>query len=220
MDCAAARFINGFAYLVRADVIKNIFIAQGFFTYLYAMSIVFFLYVFGYLLRSKRRKELKRKQRKANKMRAAAAAAAAAASAAAQHQPSVVDLQESQVNGGSTCVQMEDDAAMVVTAKPSRFISSFKNSRRRISRTDSGQQHQQLNWTPSSLSLNVVDESAVSYAMSGANVLARAPSTAGGGVKHRKMKVSDNEHSHGSFFLRAGAVGKFPIFFLFKLLTF
>ena len=28
--------------------------------------------------------------------------------------------------------------------------------------------------------------------------------------KSKKMKVSESEHSHGSFFLRAGAVGRYP----------
>lgn len=169
------------------------------------MSILFFLYVFGYLLRSKRRKELKRRQRKMSKWRAAAAATLGTAKS-------------------DTAVAVEDEG--VVTATPNRFLSSLKNSsRRRISATQINNnnnespepQHKPLQWTPSSVSLNVVDESTISYAMSSANVI--APSGGNGsssnairrgnapGSKYRKMKVSDNEHSHGSFFLRAGAVG-------------
>ena len=55
-----------------------------------------------------------------------------------------------------------------------------------------------------------MDESpsdAVSYAMNSDNVIAN--STISGRSKIKKMKVSDNEHSHGSFFLRAGAVGPY-----------
>ncbi len=148
----------------------------------------------------------------------------ARAAAVAQQQ----QLQKSaDAASASTSVVMDlDDDGVVVTpsAHNNRFISSFKNSfsRRRVSRDLSGtatpSDHKGLQWTPSSLTLNVVDESAVSYAMSGANIIRGGRSVTmnrhptGGVIKNRKMKVSDNEHSHGSFFLRAGAVGEINIF--------
>ena len=55
----------------------------------------------------------------------------------------------------------------------------------------------------SSVTFNLNDgpqDDAVSYSMSGRRMR-----------KFKKMKVSDNDHSHGSFFLRAGAVGQYKL---------
>lgn len=194
---------------------------KGFFTYLYTMSILFFLYVFGYLLRSKRRKELKKRQKNLNKWRTANRAAAAPARSA------------------SVSVGIGDNDDGETRSASRRFINSIRNYRRRFSgqvdesavTTDEPSppqpNHQQqpdnsqalLTWTPSSssLSLNLGDgdsisASAVSFAMNGANVIDRSGTGRSDSVKStgksKKMKVTDNEHSHGSFFLRAGAVGE------------
>lgn len=191
---------------------------QGVFTYLYGMSIVFFLYVFGYLLRSRRRKELKRRQRKISRWRTLP--------------PSKSEDGLSSSPNGSISVRVDADSEAPSTPTPSinRLLNSSIHGQRRRSIASStsssdlsnytplppsplvtgGSQssngHRGLQWTPSSLSFNLVEESsseAVSYAMNSANVVV----SSSGRVK--KMKVSDNEHSHGSFFLRAGAVGNF-----------
>lgn len=207
------------------------------------MSILFFLYVFGYLLRSKRRREEKRRLRKLNKWRAANMAANS-------NRPSPSSEQEngSVVNdGNSSCrsrsasvVCLENETVGSAPSPLNRFVNSIKSQRRRFSRTDlslsSGssvgdlnsdsksvvsqnpshhsqlQQHRSLQWTPSSVGFSLGDDSlpseAVSYAMNSDNVIgSNARAIPSPRIKTKKMKVSDNEHSHGSFFLRAGAVG-------------
>lgn len=195
------------------------FLLQGFFTYLYGMSILFFLYVFGYLLRSKRRKELKRRQRKISRWRTLP--------------PSKNEDGLSSSPSGSISVRMDGDGdpptAPATPAPLNRILNSSIHGQRRRSiatsaslndlsnyaplppsplvtgGSQSSNGHRGLQWTPSALSLNLVEETssdAVSYAMNSANVVVSS-----GSGKVKKMKVSDNEHSHGSFFLRAGAVG-------------
>ena len=177
---------------------------QGFFAYLYTVSILFFLYVFGYLLRSKRRREEKRRLRKLNK-------------------PPIVTApkQESVIKDGlrsrSTSVVCLENELGSNRSPLNRFVSSIRNQERRrlslaLPGTDASPppHHPPLQWSPSSVSFSLMDESpsdAVSYAMNSDNVI--ASSTNSGRSKIKKMKVSDNDHSHGSFFLRAGAVGPY-----------
>ena len=52
-----------------------------------------------------------------------------------------------------------------------------------------------LHRSVSSFGLSLAEESSVNSDQTGT-------------TKYKKMKVSGNEHSHGSFFLRAGAVGQ------------
>lgn len=109
---------------------------QVFFTYLYSVAIIFFLYIFGYLLRRKKMRKQKRKNRQRRKNQA------------------VVTPKET--NGDPTAAG--PDVALVV--EDSKAIDS--------------------NQSPESL-------------------------------KQKKIKVSESQHSHVSFFLRAGAVGQYLI---------
>ncbi len=94
-------------------------------------------------------------------------------------------------------------------------ISNTDGQRRRFSRTNSevkgelskSSQEKGLQWTTSSVKFNLAEETStpseiVSYSLmdEGKGATKR--------VKTKKMKVSDNDHSHGSFFLRVGAVGQ------------
>ncbi|KAI9561301.1 hypothetical protein GHT06_012257 [Daphnia sinensis] len=218
---------------------------EGFFTYLYTVSILFFLYVFGYLLRSKRRKEEKRRLRKLSKLRRAQMATNASS---AEHEK---DRQGSYRSNRSASIAMETEA-IASTSTLNRFITGIRSQRRRFSRTGDGVSNlaleignetsnslgnhdsfkspnlpgpsKNLQWTPSSVGFNLVDESPseiVSYAMNSDNVVIANSETGRNSIHHhhsgssmngtssgkiKKLKVSDNEHSHGSFFLRAGAV--------------
>lgn len=203
---------------------------------MYTVSIIFFLYVFGYLLRSKKRIQEKKRLRKLSRM---------------QRGTSVMSLSASTVNNDDqtdmssgtfkfrhpSSLSLENEMMAPSSGHPSslnRFMDSIRGSqgpqghqRRRFSRTDSNTsttvisqnpQHpnKQFQWTPSSVSFSLVDESptssesAIAYAMNADSIIGDQQ-TGNHGNQHnkiKKMKVSDNEHSHGSFFLRAGAVGK------------
>lgn len=142
---------------------------QGFFTYLYATSIVFFLYVFGYLLRSKRHKERKNKLRKVFQQQK-------------KHEASV----------DSVCVGVENEQATV--GATGKSCEASPNLQRRCSR-DAGSAN--ITWNPSGL--DGPKKNTVTHTTSSSSILSS---------KSKKMKVSENEHSHGSLFLRAGAVSK------------
>jgi Otopetrin len=208
------------------------------------VSILFFLYVFGYLLRSKRRREQKKRLRKLNKLRRTQVSGGSSGHSQSSHHDHEKDvgLNGSYRSSRSASVAVETEA-MASTSTLNRFITGIRSQRRRFSRagpdgvnnlaleiaTDGsesaskaghrppGSSSKNLQWTPSSVGFNLVDESPseiVSYAMNSDNVVipsgeitGRGHGGGGGGnSKIKKLKVSDNEHSHGSFFLRAGAV--------------
>lgn len=253
------------------------------------MSIVFFLYVFGYLLRSKQRKEKKKRQKKIAKWQRRADNAAGGGGHYRPRSTTNFNLNERTC---SVDIDQDGDAPSSSSSSSPSFAtifkSSFKNSftssgssssRRRISRCQSQSTHDPsagtdhvdgiadqiqpmthqlhqststtnsnsnvttpkspgggglLQWTPSSLSFNMTtveegremaatgmmnhDQSIISYNSSTHQqyqpMRGRAASGGGGSKSPRKLKVSDNEHSHGSFFLRAGAVGNFTFFSL------
>ncbi len=131
----------------------------------------------------------------------------------------------SQVNHNAS-ISMENEYA---EASVGRFVVSNSDSqRRRFSRTDLAAEikgepfksvsenplpskKKSLQWTPS-VKYNSIEDSPASDAMSYSVSMTsdRNNVTASSRInKSKKMKVSDNEHSHGSFFLRAGAVGQF-----------
>jgi hypothetical protein len=201
------------------------------------VSILFFLYVFGYLLRTKRRKEEKKRLRKLNKLRRTQMSAG---SSSVDHEKDIGNSSSYRTNR-SASIAMETEA-MASTSTLNRFITGIRSQRRRFSRaaaapidginnlaleidnesSKSPPPHhnlpgssKNLQWTPSSVGFNLVDESPseiVSYAMNSDNVVipncetGRVTNHSSGSNKIKKLKVSDNEHSHGSFFLRAGAV--------------
>ena len=206
---------------------------------MYAVSILFFLYVFGYLLRTKRRKEEKKRLRKLNKLRRTQMSAG---SSSVDHEKDIGN--SSYRTNRSASIAMETEA-MASTSTLNRFITGIRSQRRRFSRAAAGPMDginnlaleidsnesskspppphhhhlpgssKNLQWTPSSVGFNLVDESPseiVSYAMNSDNVVipncetGHVTNHSGSGNKIKKLKVSDNEHSHGSFFLRAGAV--------------
>lgn len=157
------------------------------------------------------------------------------------------DIQDSSYRSSrSASIAMETEAMAANTTSLNRFITGIRSQRRRFSRTGDGVNNlaleignensnlsnhesfkspnlpgpsKHLQWTPSTVGFNLVDESPseiVSYAMNSDNVVIANSETGrnsshhhGGGSsssKIKKLKVSNNEHSHGSFFLRAGAV--------------
>lgn len=169
-------------------------------------------------------------------------------SSSAEHEK---DLQGSYRSSRSASIAMETEA-IASTSTLNRFITGIRSQRRRFSRTGDGVNNlaleignensnslsnhesfkspnlpgpsKNLQWTPSTVGFNLVDESPseiVSYAMNSDNVVIASSETGRSGIHHhhsgssmngtssskiKKLKVSDNEHSHGSFFLRAGAV--------------
>ena len=146
---------------------------QGFFTYLYAVSILFFLYVFGYLLRHKRRKALKDKQRKISRWRRQRGIAASSAT---------IDIDTVKVGMDTTG-------------------------------TDDIVAPNDVMWTPAAFDSQSLDDGRHKNNVSFNRGTRSHPLTVDPmRRKTKKMKVSENEHSHGSFFLRAGAVGR--IFFI------
>jgi hypothetical protein len=219
---------------------------------MYSVSILFFLYVFGYLLRSKRRREQKKRLRKLNKLRRTqmSSGGGPGPSGHQDHETDIGISGSSYRSNRSASVAMESET-MASTSTLNRFITGIRSQRRRFSRagpdgvnnlaleigTDGGgiespssskpaghhhhpsssgsgsSSSKNLQWTPSSVGFNLVDESPseiVSYAMNSDNVVIPSGEITGtrthGGGKIKKLKVSNNEHSHGSFFLRAGAV--------------
>lgn len=136
------------------------------------------------------------------------------------------EMETASYRSRNASISMENE---VVTAPSAlnRFIDSIRGQRRRFSRTDSASEiddaslakvsqnphpNKAFQWMPSAVSFSLVDESpssdAISYAMNSSNVISN-PGSNGAHRKGKKLKVSDNEHSHGSFFLRVGAVGKY-----------
>lgn len=153
---------------------------------MYTVSIGFFLYVFGYLLRTQRRREQKKKLRHQKKR------AGNDKSQEPQPRPPLAK---------SVSVAIENEMA----SEAFRHQWPFQ---RRASREAAMIAWSPLNHSASASTSSItVEESAVSYAMDGSNVIA---------PKCKKMKVSGNEHSHGSFFLRAGAVGSFALYYHFS----
>ena len=187
---------------------------QVYFAYLYLGSIVFFVYVFGYLLKSKKKKEEKKRLRRLSRSRRI--------SSMTSYESSEDYSDETQVSRNAS-VSMENEYA----ASPvGRFIvTNTEGQRRRFSRTDSqikegssksySQNQNSLQekeqWASSSVKFNVADKTpcekqdVVSYSLMNQRNDANSATS---GRKSKKMKVSDNEHSHGSFFLRVGAVGR------------
>jgi hypothetical protein len=172
----------------------------------------------------------------------------ASGSSSAEHEK---DVQGSYRSSASIAMETE---AIASTSTLNRFITGIRSQRRRFSRTGDGVNNlaleignengsnlgnhesfkspnlpgpsKNLQWTPSTVGFNLVDESPseiVSYAMNSDNVVIASSETGRNSIHHhhhnsgssvngtssgkiKKLKVSDNEHSHGSFFLRAGAV--------------
>lgn len=106
-----------------------------------------------------------------------------------------------------------------------RFFNHFSGERRRFSRTDpvelddsskgvsqnphpSRKSSNTKQWMPQNFSLGGGDSpnEIVSYSTMNSNSDVTNKSGVVNGRKARKTKVSDSEHSHGSLFLRAGAV--------------
>ena len=183
---------------------------QVYFAYLYFFSILFFLYVFGYLLRSKRKREEKKRLRKLSKARRIS-------NMTSYHSSEDSDGYKRQsTNEMNASISMENEYADV-----SHFATSNADSRlRKISKADLAdgikegpisEKHvhptpkKSLQWAPS-VKLNSVDELPIPTHMDGGNI-----SITSSRKSCKKMKVSDNEHSHGSFFLRVGAVGRLTI---------
>ncbi len=191
------------------------------------MSILFFLYVFGYLLRSKRKKKEKRRLRKLSKWR----------------ESNMANNQSSEDESGSynrvshnASISLENEVSMSPSKTSfNRFINSINGYRRRFSRSDSAtdmreessrsvsqnplpQHNKNLEWTANSAAnFNTVDESPSEASHQSHTFTLKSDDNVTGtgdvsnGRKTKKMKVSDNEHSHGSFFLRVGAVGQYLI---------
>ena len=187
---------------------------QVYFAYLYLGSIVFFVYVFGYLLKSKKKKEEKKRLRRLSRSRRI--------SSMTSYESSEDYSDETQVSRNAS-VSMENEYA---TSPVGRFIvTNTEGQRRRFSRTDSqikegssksySQNQNSLQekeqWASSSVKFNVADKTpcekqdVVSYSLMNQRNDANSATS---GRKSKKTKVSDNEHSHGSFFLRVGAVGR------------
>lgn len=199
---------------------------QVFFAFLYTMSILFFLYVFGYLLRSKRKKKEKKRLRKLSKWR----------------ESNMANNQSSEDESGcynrvshNASISLENEVSMSPSKTSfNRFISSINGYRRRFSRSNSAtdvreessrsvsqnplpQHNKNLEWTANSApnNFNTVDESPSETSHQSRSFTLKSDDNVTGtgdvsnGRKTKKMKVSDNEHSHGSFFLRVGAVGQY-----------
>ncbi|XP_057371829.1 uncharacterized protein LOC130692779 [Daphnia carinata] len=196
---------------------------ETFFAFLYTVSIVFFLYVFGYLLRSKRRREEKKRLRKLSRWRESNMA-----------NPTTTTEDETSdydaVRNPDSSISVENEIVSAPTPLR-RFFNQFSaersGERRRFSRTDpvdmddsskgvsqnphpsSRKSSATKQWMPQNFGLSVGDSpnEIVSYSTMNSNSdIVTNTSGAANGRKARKTKVSDNEHSHGSLFLRAGAV--------------
>ncbi len=118
---------------------------------------------------------------------------------------------------------MENEAFNTELSVGRFIVSNADGQRRRFSRTDSevkgdlskSSQEKGLDGTSSAVKFNLTDNTQseiVSYSL-----MDDEGNEATKQVKTKKLKVSDNDHSHGSFFLRVGAVGRFDVV-LFNLL--
>ena len=187
------------------------------------MSILFFLYVFGYLLRTKRKRKEKR-LRKLSKWRE---------SNMTNNHPTSEEESGShdRISHKNASVSVENETVNMspTREKSNPFVTNAAGHRRRFSRSDFIQeesskyanqkphpQHSKINQWPSNSSVNYihsVDESPSDASKSRTFSASRSDVTRAGpnGPKIAKMKVSDNEHSHGSFFLRVGAVGQWVV---------
>lgn len=182
---------------------------------MYSISILFFLYVFGYLLQSKRKREEKKRLRKLSKSRRLSSLS---------NQYSEVGQHNSVSPNAS--ISVENEASTTELSVGRFIVSNTDGQRRRFSRTDSevkaddiskSMQAKGLEWTPSAVTFNLTNNTPseiVSYSL-----MDDEGNEAAKQVKTKKLKVSDNDHSHGSFFLRVGAVGRFDIV-LFNLQKF
>lgn len=201
---------------------------ESFFAFLYAVSIVFFLYVFGYLLRSKRRREERKRLRKLSRWRESNMAnptnTTTADDETSDYDSVQVDSRGAAMSGSAMSVENE-----IVSAPPShlrRFFNNFSGERRRFSRSDPAETEDKggvsqnplpasrktsasRQWTMSQ-NFGLGGESPaemVSYStMTNSSDITTHNAATNGRGKAKKTKVSDNEHSHGSLFLRAGAV--------------
>ncbi len=196
-------------------------VIQAFFTYLYLSSIAFFTYVFCYLLQSTKKREDQNHKGTFRKSRRLSNMASC---------PSSEESDGSKNNNTvryNTAMSTETEYA---DSSVGRFIvSGTESQRRRFSRTDSEiinaetsksagqnqnllQEKEGIQWTSPSVKFDLADKptsETLSYVLGKRNSTTSTISSIR--RKSRKMKVSDNEHSHGSFFLRAGAVGQLPI---------
>ncbi len=173
---------------------------------MYLGSIVFFIYVFGYLLQSKRKREEKKRLRKLSKSRKLSHMTSY------QSSEDESDGNKNQVSPNAV-VSIENE---YVDSSVGRFIvSKTEGQRRRLSRTNSEIKGESANFasqnlTPlqekQSLQCKTTPSEIVSYSLT--DDRNDNTSATNSSRKSKKMKVSDNEHSHGSFFLRVGAVGQ------------
>ncbi len=184
---------------------------QVYFASLYVLSILFFLYVFGYLLRSKRRREEKKRLRKLSRSRRLSNMTNPHSS----EEESDFDRRISH----NASVSMENeifpaespvDRFMVGNADVQRrkgsgteSASDTKGEFSKSEKSNKSQEKSLKKWSSrSSVTFNLGEDlpgDVVSYSMMGDNKPRQI----------KKMKVSDNDHSHGSFFLRVGAVGQY-----------
>ena len=155
---------------------------------MYAVSIAFFLYVFGYLLRSKRRKALKDKMRKNR-----------GAKKTPQTDTHTIDIDAVRVG-----------IDVVYSPGGHRSVSCYggrppQEDYQPPSLPPSPLACDGISATASSTDLDTTIGSDASLARNqrGGSTYNPIGHSSAGNRKSKKMKVSDNEHSHGSFFLRA-----------------